>query len=345
MNKTKKIWIIIACTAVAAGLLIALIAAIIGENSLFSNDIQREMKTYSVDENFTNISINNTAYDIVIRPSENKKCTVECLEEEKLYHTVEVTRDTLTITEVNKKKWYENFYFGIFPSNWTELCLTVYLPKEKYENLLLKNTSGDISVKSKITFTDIEVHNTSGDVSLSDITAENISAKSTSGDVLISNSNIKSELFLKSTSGDTKATDIKADNLTSESTSGNIIFKSAEVKSNILANTTSGEIEFFDVSANDIAVKSTSGDAYFTDSISKGRLFAKTVSGDIELERCDGKNIDLQSTSGEIDGSLLTGKKFITNTTSGDIRVPSDSGTDKCVISTVSGDIEIYVVK
>lgn len=346
MNKTMKIWIIIACAAVGVGLIIVIALSLLGSRSLFnSNQVQKEFKIYSVDKDFSNISIKNTAYDIILLPSEDKKCRVECMEEEKLYHTVEVVGDTLTIEEVNKKKWFENIYFGFNPSNWSETTLTVYLPKEEYKNLFLKTTSGDIYAERKFTFADAELYNTSGNVVMSEITADSITAKSTSGNVHISNSDVKTELFLKSTSGSTKLSNTKAGKITSESTSGSVSLKTAEVKDNVYADTTSGSIRFTDVKANDISVKSISGDAELTNSVSTGRLFAKTVSGDIELESCDGKKVNLESTSGEIEGSLLTGKKFITDTTSGNVNVPDNSGTDECVISTTSGDIDIYIIK
>lgn len=346
MNKAKKIWIIAACAAVAVGLTIVIILSALGSKALFSSEqVKKELKTYTVDQDFSNISIKNTQYDIILLPSDDDKCRVESMEEEKLYHTVEVTGDTLTIEEVNNKKWFECFYFGLNPSNWTETTLTVYLPKEEYKNLYLETTSGDIYAESKLTFADAELHNTSGNVIMSEITAESISAKSTSGNVHISNSDIKTELFLKSTSGNTKISETNAGKITSESTSGSVSLKKTKTENDINAHTTSGSIRFSDVEANDISVKSTSGDAELTNSVSAGRFYVKTVSGDIELESCDGKNLNLESTSGEIEGSLLTGKKFITDTTSGDVYVPDSTGTDECVISTTSGDIDIYVIK
>ncbi|MGN0630833.1 MAG: hypothetical protein ACI4JN_05850, partial [Ruminococcus sp.] len=98
MNKTKKIWIIAACAAVAVGLIIIILLGAIGSKAFFSsNQVQKELKIYSVDEDFSNISIKNTEYDIILLPSEDKKCRVESMDEEKLYHTVEVVGDTLTI--------------------------------------------------------------------------------------------------------------------------------------------------------------------------------------------------------------------------------------------------------
>jgi DUF4097 and DUF4098 domain-containing protein YvlB len=104
-------------------------------------------------------------------------------------------------------------------------------------------------------------------------------------------------------------------------------------------------VNISNVKTQDVSVKSTSGDVELIGVISLGDLKAKTVSGEIDLDRCDGKFLNLETTSGDVDGSLLREKLFITDTTSGEVNVPIFTSDEKCMISTVSGDIEIVVLK
>lgn len=346
MSKTKKIWIMAASIAVAVGIIIVIVVSVTRDFSLFKeHNIVTEVKTYSVDKDFKNIKIEDVEYDIFLVPTKDEKCKVICNEEEKLYHTVDVVGDTLIIKRINTRKWYESIYFGFDFGIWDSLTMTVYLPEKEYQNFYITTTSGDVSVDVPFAFSEAEVYDTSGDVILSNITADNITAKSTSGDVKIASSNVKEDLNLKTTSGDVSLSNVNAKNITSESTSGEVKVISANVKDELYSGTTSGDVNISNVKTQDISVKSTSGDVELISVVSLGDLKAKTVSGEIDLDRCDGKSLDLKTTSGDIEGSLLSEKLFITDTTSGDVDVPVCTSDERCVISTVSGDVEIVILK
>lgn len=346
MSKTKKIWIISASIAVAVGIIIAMLVDITTDFALFQeHNVITEVKTYSVDKEFKNIKVEDVEYDVFLVPTKDEKCKVVCNEGEKLYHTVEVVGDILTIKRINTRKWYESIYFGFSFGGWDSLKMTVYLPEKEYQDLYITTTSGDVLVEAPFKFSETKVYNTSGDVILSNITADNITATSTSGEVHISSSNVKENLDLRTTSGDVSLSDVTAKNITSESTSGEVQVISANVKDELYSGTTSGDVNISNVKTQDVSVKSTSGDVELIGVISLGDLKAKTVSGEIDLDRCDGKFLNLETTSGDVDGSLLREKLFITDTTSGEVNVPIFTSDEKCMISTVSGDIEIVVLK
>ena len=309
-----------------------------------SHNFKTEMKTYSVDKDFKNIKIEDVEYDVFLMPSEDDKCKVVCNDEEKLYHTVEVVGDTLTINRINTRKWYENIYFGINFGNWDSLKMTVYLPEHEYQSLNIGTTSGEIDVSGSLKFYEAKISNTSGnikcegefkgsvvfdttsgDINLLNIRAEDISARSTSGDVSILSSNAKSKIYSKSTSGNVNISNITAGEM--------------------YAKCTSGDINIQNTKADDIAVKSTSGDMQLKNVISNMDLRAESVSGDIELYRCDGNALDLSTVSGDVEGSIITEKAFIANTVSGEIDIPACTADSKCIINTTSGDIDIDISK
>ena len=59
---------------------------------------------------------------------------------------------------------------------------------------------------------------------------------------------------------------------------------------------------------------------------------------------CDTGEICIRTGTGSVTGSLLSGKTFITGTTTGSIKVPkNDDNGGRCQISTTTGSIKITV--
>lgn len=106
----------------------------------------------------------------------------------------------------------------------------------------------------------------------------------------------------------------------------------------------SGDIYISNTNVNTFYCNTTSGDVELSNVIALNDFEVKTTSGDIEFEHCDGATVSLKAVSGDIEGSLLSPKNFIANTTSGDIDVPpSSTNSGECQIKTTSGDIEIEI--
>ncbi len=125
--------------------------------------------------------------------------------------------------------------------------------------------------------------------------------------------------------------------------SGDVRFR-ARCAGNMTVSTVSGRIEAGDMELRRLDLATTSGDIELKSLRASEKLAIHTVSGDVALDRCDGGEIDLKTTSGEIEGTLLTGKVFEVHTTSGKVKVPSDTaGAPLCTIHTVSGDVKLHV--
>lgn len=344
MNKTKKICLIASAIVVAVGICISIFICVITNMNPYKNaNVKLDEKIHFIDEKFENIKIDDTLGDIIIMPSEDEKCKVVFHDEEKLYHTVEVINNTLTISSIDSRKWYEEFYFG-FVFNWNDFRTSIYLPKKEYADLYANTFSGDIDISSSFTFKNAEVESTSGDIKCSAKFNGNAKFDSTSGNINLSGigaDNISAD----TTSGDINLSDVIANNISADTTSGEVEISSANAKDKLYADSTSGDVNILDSKANYIFVDSTSGDVETRNTVSLGNLEMTTTSGDIEFYRCDGKSIDLNSISGDIEGSLLTYKLFITDTTSGDISVPNCTSDEQCKISTTSGDIEVTILK
>lgn len=283
------------------------------------NAAESESSTYTIEESFKNISMDGAECDIRILPSEDGSCRVVCMESKKIYHTITVTGDTLTIQRTDSRKWYD--HIGI--TYWADMELTLYLPETEYNELYVKSVSGNIDIPGDFSFKEAELHNTSGDIHFLASAEDALTAKAVSGSVSVSGQAAKS--------------------IEASSTSGEVKISSSEAKKQLTAKSVSGDIDLSDIRSRDITASSTSGDVEFTDVIASGQLRIDTVSGEICLHDSDAGELRLKTTSGDVSGTLLTGKLFSVDTVSGDVDIPRTTAGGECSIKTTSGDIDIEI--
>ncbi len=323
MSKAKKISIIIAGIMVGLGLLVMLCAAVV-INFDFSrlSTVKTERVSYSIEEDFDSIHIDCMESDIRFVKSDSDECIIECVQDENVSHQAEVKDGTLNISRIDERESWEYF---VIMFHFEETGVTVHLPEDEYEKLWVKTLSGDVTVPEYFTFSDAEIHCTSGDVVFLAEVSGNITAESVSGDIALMNPDAEN-ISVKSTSGDAEVSSVKA-------------------KDKLIIETVSGDIDVIDAEAGNISASCSSGDAEFSDVVADGKFSAESVSGDVELNRCDAGSFWIKSTSGDVSGVLLSEKMFSVHTTSGNVNVPDDSGTEKCEITTTSGDVKIRIDK
>lgn len=301
MSKEKKMAMMIAVACIVAGLLIALAAlAVVRFDFRRLSTMTFETRTYEVQEPFRHIDIRDVECDVRLLPATDGQCKVVCTESGKIVNTVEVEGDTLTITRRDTRKWYERI--GIWWGD--DLTMTVYLPEQEYQSLVLKTVSGEIKVPDSLSFAEAEVSSTSGDISFLGRTTDGLRITSTSGEINAGNA----------AGGDVQVT------------------------------VTSGDVQLSAMTIENLAVSTTSGNVELSRAVVEGSAQITSVSGEIGLERSDAGSLRIQTVSGDVECSLLSNKKIETKTTSGDIRVPpSDPSAGICSVTTTSGDIEIEI--
>lgn len=92
-----------------------------------------------------------------------------------------------------------------------------------------------------------------------------------------------------------------------------------------------------------INTSTTSSDIYMKD-IDAGKFSITSTSGNLELENIQGEIYNINTTSGHIELEDLIGEILI-STTSGDISLDIDNGSDNMEFNTVSGNIELQLGK
>ena len=199
---------------------------------------------------------------------------------------------------------HRHWYERIFGFHWGSMEITVYLPESVYETLSVTSVSGDVEVPANFSFTEAKVESTSGDVRFLASVEKDLSVKTVSGDVTVD---------------------------------------SVRVSGTLTAKTVSGDLSLSRITCGSINAETTSGDVDCTALRASGNLRIKTVSGDVELRNCDGDTLWIKTISGDVSGRLLTEKRFVTDTTSGRVRVPNSASGGTCEVTTVSGDIEFTI--
>ena len=113
--KSGRKALLVAAILILAGIVISA-AALAAAKFDFGemNTMSIVSKTYSVDKDFSDISVISAKCSVKLLPSEDGKCKVVCTESEngRFYHTVSVSNDTLKIEQHDERRWYE--HIGIF---------------------------------------------------------------------------------------------------------------------------------------------------------------------------------------------------------------------------------------
>lgn len=301
MKTAKLVWLIIAICLVLIGATICFtsIKSIDFDFKKF-NTMEYTTKTHTVTENFADISILAAECDVEFKLSDDGTCKIECLENERLSHFIEVKENKLVIERIDNRKWYE--HIGIYNG---EIHLTVYLPNYSYNSLVLSTLSGDINITKDFAFENAEIITTSGDVSFTARVNEKLKLSSNSGEIVLGPI-ITKNVEIDTTSGDITIENVKCDNVNLCSTSGEISLNQVKVNGDMQIKTTSGDIELEYSDAKELYLQSTSGD--IDGILLTPKIFSvKTTSGDVSVPNSnDGGKCQIKTTSGDIDVQIKT---------------------------------------
>ena len=97
-----------------------------------------------------------------------------------------------------------------------------------------------------------------------------------------------------------------------------------------------------DVTCQNLTSQSNTGDVDFTDVLVAEALQITTTTGEVAVLNCDAATVNINTDTGDVTGNFLSPKWFITDTSSGDIKVPLSRDGGECRITTSTGDIEFF---
>lgn len=318
MSKTK-IWLIISAVLVIFGLIV-----FVGVMAVYDFDFAKlstekyTTNTYEVSGDFNKIAIDVDTTDVEFAVSKEGQCKIVCTETEKVKHSAGVQNGSLLINIVDTRKWYD--YIGIFNGDYK---MTVYLPQENYESIIIDTHTGDISIPDTITLYNLKIDGDTSDV-------ECFAPVSNCMEIELSTGNITAENF---TTGE----------IDFSTSTGDINIIGVAVGGNIDIETDTGAVKLINVSCKDFSSESDTGDIRLKNTVATGKLLIETDTGDVNFENSDAKELLVKTDTGDVRGNLLTEKIFITETSTGNVNVPKSTTGGKCEIVTSTGDISIVV--
>lgn len=319
MKKRTKIWILVATSLIATGLILfgGIMTMLNWDFTKLSTD-KYETNHYTVSEPYQNISVNTVTADILFLPSEDESTKVVCYEEKKTKHSVTVKDGTLSIELIDQRKWYDHIGFHFETPK-----LTVYLPAEEYGALSIQLTTGDTAIAQEFQFESMDISTTTGDIRSVASVTKSAKLKTTTGDIEVENCSVGAMDLIVTT--------------------GDIDVASVTCQGMIQANVSTGDAKLNDVSCKSFYSNGTTGDLSLKNVVAIEQFFVERTTGDIHFDRCDAAELYVEATTGDVTGSLLSEKIFIAKASTGDVNVPESVNGGKCKITTSTGDIHITV--
>lgn len=300
MSKRTKIWLIIAISLVLTGAIIFTgVMTLLNFDFLKLSTAKYETNSYEINETFKNISIVTDTADIDFIPSDNSKTTVVCYEQNKVKHNVSVNNETLEIKSIDTRKWYD--YIGI---SFDSQKIKIYIPKGEYGSLSVKGSTGVVNLAEDFSFESVDVHISTGDICVQNITAGDIKLRVSTGEITAQDIICTGDLNIKVSTGKSSITNVSCKNFTSSGNTGDITLKDVTIKE---------------------------------------KLSIKRSTGDVNFESCDAGEIFIETDTGDVRGNLLSEKVFMVNTDTGRIDVPKTTTGGRCEVATDTGDIILKI--
>jgi len=319
MSKITKIWLIIAASLVLVGCII-----FGGVMTMLKWDFTKlstgkyETHNYEIDENFNNISIVTDTADIVIVPSENQKTSVVCHEQKNVKHSVTVQSGKLVIEIVGARKWYE--YIGI---NLGTPKITVYIPQGEYGALFVKSSTGNVEIPKEFKFENIDISESTGNVTNYASASENIIIKTNTGNIRVEN--------------------VSANTLELSVSTGGVTVSNVTCEGDVKIKVSTGKTNLNNIECKNVISCGNTGDISLKNVNAAEKFSIERSTGDVKFDGCDAAEVFVKTDTGDVTGTLLSEKVFIVETDTGKVDVPKTVNGGRCEITTDTGDINISI--
>ena len=281
--------------------------------------VKYQTESYELSESFTDISINTETTDIYFIKSTDGKNRVECYEHQKEKHSVEVINGVLTVGVTDEREWYD--YIAI---NFNVAKVKIYLNSDEYQSLTINEDTGKVEVNSGFVFTNVNIKASTGDINFYASVTKNANLNVTTGDIDVSNASFN--------------------DLNVSVSTGDIEVLNSNCYGNLYVEVSTGDCELKSVTCKNLTSIGTTGDIDLKSVIASENFNIERSTGDVSFSSSDANQIFIETSTGDVEGTLLSGKNFVAQSSTGRIKVPTNSTGGRCQIKTDTGDIKIYLV-
>lgn len=330
-----KVFIISAVSLIVVGLTVAIVT--LAANQFNIGELTEELvpNTYSVEGEFNSIECNLDTADVDILYISEGKSFVSTLENDKISFTVEVVDGVLKITENTK---IENWYDLV---NWSSVCVDLYINKNTFTNVTIKNDTGDINILDAFKIDNLVIDSDTSNITLSSLEVQTIDSNISTGDFYIENSRITS-LKSKTSTGESEVRNCKVfENVTIEASTGKICLENFEIGGKLYTKVSTGNIEIDDTTCDSYESSSSTGRVKLTNLVVTNDLKIKTSTGDVKLNSIDAANIYIETSTGDVTGTIKSDKIFFLDSNTGKEDSPFSTTGGICKVISDTGDITL----
>lgn len=267
---------------------------------------------------FTNISVDTAEFDVRFVPTEDGVCRAEYRQSIKTPLHFTVKNGTLTVKSDDLRKWYDHITFF----NFRHSELTVYLPVREYGAVLVSTETGNIEIPSDFAFSEMNVHASTGNITLDGITVAN-------------------KLEATVSTGYMKLTKISAATLSAKASTGRLNLQDLTVTGQLDVRASTGDVKVVNATTQTMTAKTDTGNIVLQDVVLTGHMTLKTSTGHVRLTACDAESLDITTSTGDVRGTLRSPKIFQASSSTGRVDVPQTTTGGTCRITCSTGDIDI----
>lgn len=284
MSNAVKTWLIVAALLIAVGILICGIVLAVLEFDFTRLDTHHyETNCYGVEEDFQNITICTAMAQVRFAPSEDGTCRVECLEEDKLKHSVAVRDGTLIVESVDSRKWYD--YIGI---SFQSAKITVYLPETVLDTVYIDTQVGHVDIPQVFSVKNLEISTKTGNAVSYAAVSDSLRIHTATGSVWIGSVDAEGVVDVETDTGGISMENVRCEQLSAKCDTGYISLKNVIASGRMQIENVTGSVELKGVDAASIFVKTSTGSV--TGTVLSEKIFtAQSSTGSISVP---------QSTSG-----------------------------------------------
>ena len=298
MNRSVKIWLIIAASLLILGCTIMGVAmAMLNWDFSKLSTSKYVTNEYEITDSYQSITVTTRTADISFALSETGKTLVVCNEQENLAHSVTVQDDSLVIKLRDTRKWYE--YIGI---HFGKTSITVYLPQSEYHKLAIHASTGDVEIAKDFRFGNVDISLSTGDITNYASVSQTLKVETSTGDIRIENISAGT-IDLSVNTGHTYLTDVHCGGLHSTGDTGDLKMTNVIAEGKFSIERDTGDVKLDRCDASEIFVNTSTGDVTGTllsdkvfitetstgkvnvpQTITGGRCQITTSTGDIQLK-------------------------------------------------------------
>ena len=235
--------------------------------------------THTFDTDISDISIVTDTADVFVARSSDGVLRVVCDERVKMPHSVTAENGVLKISLKDEGAWYEHISFFSFGKE----RIYVYLPAGEYGSLSVIADTGDVAVASELSFSDVSISVSTGDVKVNSAVAGDIKINVSTGKVVLEGVRCGS-FYSEGDTGNVYLDDVVATGaFYVERSTGDVVLDASDAAS-VKIKTDTGDVVGTILTDKIFAIKTSTGRVSAPDSATGGACNIETDTGDIKIE-------------------------------------------------------------